>query len=151
MTREAQGRSAQVSVRFALALNRIQARIKQETEKTCSGLTPSQVAMLERLKREGSMSVTELAAAEHVSQQAITQRLALLQPTGYVEQRRHPSDARKKLVTLSSAGENALAQLSRAQKTWLAEAIAQDLDPADLEVLDRAAELMEQLASSDAQ
>lgn len=138
-----------VAARFSVALSRIQARVKHESGKTYSGLTPSQVAMLERLRESDGMSVTELAQAEHVSQQAITQRLALLRPSGYVDVHKDPADARRKNVVITDEGKRTLAQISYVERTWLASVVSKLADEEDLAVLARAAMLMENLASSD--
>lgn len=140
--------SRAVGIRLGIALARIQARIKQEGTESVIGLTPSQVAMLKRLADSDGLSVTQLAAAEHVSQQAITQRLALLKPTGYVVQEKDPADARRKLVRITDAGTAALAELADAEQTWLASAVDK-LEAKDREALARAAEIMELMAGSD--
>ena len=150
MTDREESRARDAATRLALALSRLQARVKKESEGPREGLTPSQVAMLQRLEENGGMSVTELAAAEHVSQQAVTQRLALLAPTGYTSVARDPRDARRKLVTITGEGSQALGQIASAGTSWLADAFATQLSPDDVDVLERAAALMEHLASSDA-
>lgn len=141
--------SSQVIGAFGLALGRLQARIKQEGGSPAEGLTPSQLAMLQRLRDTGGLSVTQLAAAEHVSQQAITQRLALLAPTGYVLVGRDAHDGRRKVVTITEAGEGLLDRVASAQETWLDRAVSQTLDDVDLETLAVAAHIMERLAGSD--
>lgn len=149
MSDAAEERAREVSVSFGLALSRMQARIKKESGRSYEGITPSQVAMMQRLETAGQMSVTELAAAEHVSQQAITQRLALLAPTGFVETHKDAHDARKKAVGITQRGEQALREMSEAGSGWLTREIAAHASPADLDALERATEIMERLASSD--
>ena len=148
MSTATQTESRAVAIRLGIALARIQARIKQESTASVTGLTPSQVAMLKRLADSDGLSVTELAAAEHVSQQAITQRLALLKPTGFVIQQKDPHDARRKLVKITDAGSTALTELAQAEQTWLAAAIDR-LGDDDRAALARAAEIMELMAGSD--
>ena len=148
MSTATQTESRAVAIRLGIALARIQARIKQESTASVTGLTPSQVAMLKRLADSDGLSVTELAAAEHVSQQAITQRLALLKPTGFVTQQKDPHDARRKLVKITDAGSAALTELAQAEQTWLADAIGR-LGNDDRAALARAAEIMELMAGSD--
>ncbi len=140
---------SQVAAAFGLALGRLQARIKQEGGTSAEGITPSQLAMLQRLRDAGGLSVTQLAAAEHVSQQAITQRLALLAPTGYVSVGRDARDGRRKVVTITAAGAGLLDRVASAQETWLDRAISQTASSADLETLAQVARIMEQLAGSD--
>lgn len=141
--------SSQVAGAFGLALGRLQARIKQEGGLPAEGITPSQLATLQRLRDAEGLSVTQLAAAEHVSQQAITQRLALLEPTGYVSVGRDAHDGRRKVVTITAAGKDLLDRVAAAQETWLDRAISLIVSEADLETLACAARIMEQLAGSD--
>ena len=140
----------EVAAQLNVALSRVQARIRQDGGTSGEGLTPSQVAMLERLAERGSLSVTQLAEAEHVSQQAITQRLALLRPTGFVQAEADPGDARRKLVTITEDGRRALAHVVGAEKTWLASTLAASMSAREIEILGEAAELLERLASSGA-
>ncbi len=142
-------RATEVAAEFGVALSRLQARIKQESGRQAEGFTPSQLAMLQRLSQSDGMSITQLAAAEHVSQQAITQRLALLEPTGCVEVRRDARDARRKVVVLSDEGSRVLSRVAGAQQMWLERAILAEADGDDLAALSQAAKVMERLAGSD--
>jgi DNA-binding MarR family transcriptional regulator len=105
-------------------------------------------AVLGRLDREGPQSVSELAVAERVRPQSMAQTVSDLEADGFVTRRPDPDDRRRALVELTDQGMAAL-QADRAQREgWLARAIAEELPPADLEVLENAVELLRRLAES---
>lgn len=86
---------------LAIAASRLRARMCSEADDPGHGVTVSQIAMMRRLFVCGSMTVSQLADAEHVSQQAISQRLDLLAPTGYLSLAADETDRRRKFVTLT--------------------------------------------------
>jgi DNA-binding MarR family transcriptional regulator len=105
-------------------------------------------AVLGRLDREGPQSVSELAVAERVRPQSMAQTVSDLEADGFVTRRPDPDDRRRALVELTDQGHAAL-QADRAQREgWLARAIAEELSPADLDVLENAVELLRRLAES---
>ena len=120
--------TSDVAMELAIAVSRLQARMKHEAGIVERGITASQLAMLKRLDTEGELSVSTLAAYEHVSQQAITQRLELLRSTGYVTQHADSKDRRRRLVGLTDEGHAFLAHVTASQTTWLAHAIEYALD-----------------------
>ena len=111
--------TSDVAMELAIAVSRLQARMKHEAGIAERGITASQLAMLKRLDTEGELSVSTLAAYEHVSQQAITQRLELLRSTGYVTQHADSKDRRRRLVGLTDEGHAFLAHVTASQTTWL--------------------------------
>src|ERR1700691_2346682 len=87
--------TAETAVRLAVAVKRLQARIREEGEPlqagigeepgmTSPGLSVAQVSLFSRLVPEGPVTAASLAVAEHVSQQAIAQSLAGLKAGGLV-------------------------------------------------------------------
>ena len=100
-------------------------------------------------KLEGELSVSTLAAYEHVSQQAITQRLELLRSTGYVTQHADSKDRRRRLVGLTDEGHAFLAHVTASQTTWLAHAIEYALDDGERGDLAAATTLIERIAATE--
>lgn len=140
--------SADTAMGLAIAVSRLQARMKRESGIVERGITASQLAMLKRLDTEGELSVSRLAAYEHVSQQAITQRLDLLRPTGYVAQHADPHDRRRRMVTLTDRGHELLARVAASQTTWLAHVIETELDAGERMTLSAAVDLIERISES---
>jgi DNA-binding MarR family transcriptional regulator len=105
-------------------------------------------AVLGRLDREGAQSVSDLAVAERVRPQSMAQTVSDLEADGFVTRRPDPDDRRRALVELTEEG-SATLQADRAQREgWLARAIAEELSPAEIDVLESAVELLRRLAES---
>ena len=106
----------------------------------------SQGSVLGRLDRQGTKSVSDLAAAERVRPQSMAQTVAELEADGLVSRRPDPDDRRRALVELTEQGRTTLAADRRQREGWLAEAIASDLTPDEQRTLHEAVELMRRLA-----
>ena len=128
-----------------LAVMRLARRMRSERAET--SLTLSQLAALATLERHGPMTPRELAAAERVQPPSLTRLVAHLEGAGLVTRDDHPTDGRQVLLAASAAGVALLQEDRRRRDVWLARRLA-ELDPADREVLHRAAAVLDRLASS---
>jgi DNA-binding MarR family transcriptional regulator len=106
-------------------------------------------AVLGRLDREGSQTVSELADSERVRPQSMAQTVGDLEADGLVARRPDPGDRRRALVELTVEGRTALEADRRQRDGWLAGAILHDLVPAEQAVLAEAVELLRRLAESE--
>jgi DNA-binding MarR family transcriptional regulator len=106
----------------------------------------SQGAVLGRLDREGALSIGALATAERVRPQSMTQTISDMEADGLVARRPDPSDGRRTLVELTEQGLCILEADRRQREGWLAQAIEQDLSPAEQRLLADALELIERLS-----
>jgi DNA-binding MarR family transcriptional regulator len=105
-------------------------------------------AVLGRLDRDGTSTVSELAAGEGVRPQSMAQTVAELEHAGLVVRRPDPADGRRALVELTEEGRGVLAADRRERAGWLADAIAERLTPAEQRILERAVPLLDRLADS---
>jgi DNA-binding MarR family transcriptional regulator len=106
----------------------------------------SQAAVLGRLDREGTQSIGDLAVAERVRPQSMTQTIADLEADGLIERHADPSDGRRTLVELTEQGRLTLEADRRQREGWLARAIAEDLSQAEQRVLIEALDLLRRLS-----
>jgi DNA-binding MarR family transcriptional regulator len=106
----------------------------------------SQGAVLGRLDREGTKSIGDLAVAERVRPQSMTQTIGDLEADGLIARRADPADGRRMLVELTEQGRQTLAQDRRQREGWLARAIAEDLSAQEQQVLMQALGLLRRLA-----
>lgn len=141
--------AAALAVDLAVAISKIRSRIREEAAGAAPGITMAQTAMLRRLAERGPMTASALASTEHVTQQAIAQRLALLKPAGCVRTTPDPADKRRVLVELTAEGRALLENPPGSGQGWLARAIDAVVDPAELPALAKAVELLERLAEAD--
>ena len=68
------------------------------------GFSLSQASVLGRLDREGTMSIGDLAVAERVRPQSMTQTIGDLEADGLIERSVDPGDGRRMLVDLTARG-----------------------------------------------
>ncbi len=106
----------------------------------------SQGAVLGRLDREGTRSIGDLALAERVRPQSMTQTISDLESEGLIARRADPADGRRILVELTEQGRETLAADRRQREGWLARAIAEDLSAQEQQVLSQALSLLRRLA-----
>lgn len=112
-------------------------------------LTPTQSAVLGRLKKDGASSTTVLAAAEGVRSQSMTATLNALDAAGLLERLPDPEDGRRHIITLSPAG-HARAEQDRSDRhAWLARTLDEDYTPAQLRTVNEALALLGRLAPHD--
>ena len=96
-----------------------------------AGLSLTAAATLVRLQREGPKRLTELAAAEGITQPSMTTLVARLSAQGLVRRDGDPSDGRAVVLSLTPSGADLLAQRRATRTTRLAPYLA-DLSPDDL-------------------
>jgi DNA-binding MarR family transcriptional regulator len=106
----------------------------------------SQGAVLGRLDREGTRSIGDLAVAERVRPQSMTQTVSDLEADGLIARHPDPADGRRTLVDLTEQGVQTLEQDRRQREGWLARAIAEDLSAEEQQVLTQALALLQRLA-----
>jgi DNA-binding MarR family transcriptional regulator len=106
----------------------------------------SQASVLGRLDREDTMSIGDLAVAERVRPQSMTQTIGDLETDGLIERCPDPTDGRRTLVALTERGRSTLEQDRREREGWLARAIAEDLSTREQQVLMQALPLLRRLA-----
>jgi DNA-binding MarR family transcriptional regulator len=105
----------------------------------------SQGAVLGRLDREGTKSIGDLALAERVRPQSMTQTISDLEAEGLIARRVDPDDGRRILVELTKQGRQTLAEDRRKREGWLARAISEDLSAQEQIVLTQAVGLLQRL------
>jgi DNA-binding MarR family transcriptional regulator len=130
-----------VASRMRIALGRLVRRLRAEHR-----FPLSQSSVLGRLDRDGPCSIGDLATAERVRPQSMTQTIADLESCGLIERRADPSDGRRALVELTARGRQTLTEDRRHREGWLARAIAEDLTEHEQRLLADALPLLERLA-----
>ncbi len=127
-------------LQFALARS---SRLLRET--ATGDLTPTQLAVLGVLLREGPRQLTELAAAERINPTLLSRVVGRLEDDGLVTRSAQEQDRRSYQVSITGAG-RALAEGLRHERCMaLAERLA-GLDPGHAETLFAALPALEALA-----
>jgi DNA-binding MarR family transcriptional regulator len=137
--------AAAASVELTLAMKRLRARLRSES-RTAEGWTISQLSALARIVREGPVTASALALAEHVRPQSIAEIVAALKAGGLVAATPDPTDGRKNLLRATAAGRKLVASVLESREAWLARAIDAVVDDSRRDALTDAIELLNALA-----
>jgi DNA-binding MarR family transcriptional regulator len=133
------------AARLRLAIVRTARRLRQEAAGAGgSELTPTATSALATVERHGPLTPSELAQIERVKRPTATRTLRVLTEAGLVDRAPDPDDGRSALVSVSAAGRERLRRLRGRKNAYLARRM-RDLPAADLEALERAAEILERV------
>jgi len=137
-----------LAVRLAVAIKRLRSRLREAVWGSGMELPIAQLAIIKHLRDGGPTTAAVLAAAEHVSHQAIAQNLAALKQAGLVRTASDPTDGRKILVHITAAGSRLFESAVASRDAWLAHAIEQNVPAGERAALERAIVVLERLAAS---
>ncbi len=128
--------------RLQLAVTRLARLLRQEVD---AGLTQSQISALSTIRREGPMTLGDLAEAERVAPPSITRMVDRLEADGYVQRIPDESDRRVCRVEVTQLAEKMVAEARSAKTAWLLEGMA-DLPAGRRRSLLAAVDAFEELA-----
>jgi DNA-binding MarR family transcriptional regulator len=136
-------------MRLAMAVTRLRSRIRLESGLRSTGIPISQISVLSRIIGDGPTTAAALAAAEHVTQQAIAQSLATLENRGLVTKSRDPGDGRKSLVSATEPGHALMQGIKASREAWLSRAIEAAVTPDERPALETTIDLLQRIADVD--
>ena len=141
--------TSEAAIDIANQLHRSTLRLLRllQAARSTDGLGMSKLSVLGRLYRNGTTTPTALAAYLRVQPQSLTRLLADLQRRNLIVRRPDGADRRQSLLEITDAGSKLLIEAVSDQRTELARAIAEELTPAEQELLRIAAGLMDHLAA----
>jgi DNA-binding MarR family transcriptional regulator len=144
-TRDRDQAVIEVASRLRLAIARTARRLRQQAG---TDLSAALTAALATVELRGPLTPSELAEAERVKRPTATRIVARLEEQGLVERTADPSDRRSFLVAITAEGAALLKRLRKRKNAYLARRL-RELDPADVEALERAAEVLERMLESE--
>jgi DNA-binding MarR family transcriptional regulator len=109
-------------------------------------LTPSQVAVLLRIEREGPATAARLAQAESMRPQSMSAIVAALQEQDFLESSPDPNDGRQTILSLTAACKKRIKANRASRRDWLSQLIRTKLSIAEQKQLAQAIELLQRLA-----
>jgi DNA-binding MarR family transcriptional regulator len=112
---------------------------------TGDDLTPSQTAVLTRLRKEGASSSSALASAEGVRPQSMATIVAALETRGLIRREPDRADGRRQVITLTTKGRNRAERDRRARGEWLARALQEQFSERERRVIVEALSLLQRL------
>lgn len=128
-------------------VTRLAARLRVERK---GELSLNQTAVLGRLHQFGPLTPGEVAAQLRMLPQSLTRTLAALEAAGHIARSPDPSDGRQSLLLCTQAGATALRAEMRSRARWLSRAAADVLTDSEWAQLLAVTELLDRLASHDA-
>ena len=126
-----------------IAVMRLARRLR--TERDSDAMTPSQMAVLATLLREGPMSPGDLAVAERVQPPSMTRILHTLLEQGLVDRTAHPTDRRQVLYQVTAVAEKMVRRDRARRDQWLSQRLAM-LSEEELAAVEAAIPLLNRLA-----
>ncbi|HEU0336842.1 MAG TPA: MarR family transcriptional regulator [Gaiellaceae bacterium] len=118
-------------------LLRLARELRRETDSL--GVTARQATLLWLVRNRPGLSLRELAAAEGISGPALSGHVDRLERAGLLRRVRSEDDRRRVGLELTEEGGRLLRRVRARRTTWLAERL-RELEPAELEALERALE-----------
>ena len=121
---------------------------KRRTQVTLAegDLTAPQLTVLSRLDRFGPTTTAELARREQITPQAMGSTVASLEEIGLVDRQPDASDARRSMLSLTTAGRTAISSGRSSIVDKIAAVLAESFTSGEIATLDAAAPLIQRLA-----
>jgi len=135
----------QLASRLRLAVMRLARILRQKAQ---DQITPSQLSALVSVERDGPVTLGELAALESVQPPTMTRIVVALEEQGLVLREADPADRRIARVHVTTAGRKLL-ERNRSRKTAYLASRMRGLSTEELEVLERAAGLLERMTADE--
>ncbi len=150
MTEAADKRDATGTDGLAAELRAILSKLKRRLREQADAgdLTPSQVAALLRLERDGPLTTSALARAEGVRSQSMGTTVAALQNAGLVGATPDPADGRQTILAITPACKKCMATGRAARQDWLSRVLNRELTPGEQRQLGRAIVLLRRIAEA---
>jgi len=135
----------QLASRLRLAVMRLARILRQKAQ---DQITPSQLSALVSVERDGPVTLGELAGLESVQPPTMTRIVVALEEEGLVLREADPADRRIARVHVTTAGRKLL-ERNRSRKTAYLASRMRGLSAEELEVLERAAGLLERMTADE--
>ena len=135
----------QLASRLRFAVMRLARVLRQKAQ---DQVTPSQLSALVSIEREGPVTLGELAALESVQPPTMTRIVAALEEQGLVQREADPADRRISHMRMTSQGRRLL-ERNRSRKTAYLASRMRGLSAEELDVLARAAGLLERMTEDE--
>jgi DNA-binding MarR family transcriptional regulator len=124
-------------------VGKLKRRLREQA--SAGDFTPSQLAVLQRLERDGAATVSSLARAEGMRPQSMGTVVAALESAGLLTGAPDPDDGRQTLWSLTDAFANGMRESRAARQDWLARTIEARLSGVEQTELAHAVELLQRL------
>jgi DNA-binding MarR family transcriptional regulator len=139
-------RAATLASELRILSGQLKRRLREQSN--LSDVTPSQIAVLGRLERDGPTTVTELARAEGMRPQSMGAITAALEAAGHITGTPDPADGRRTILSLTQSCRDWIAAARAAREDWLLRAIQTHLTLSEQDDLARGLDLLRRVVES---
>ena len=140
--KEATETDLETAARLRLVVARMQRLLRSQE---MGGLSLTEASCLAVIGRRGPLPLNEIGASEHLSAPSVTKTVTRMEEAGLIDRLADPTDRRVSLVTLSKEGRALFDQIRSRRNAFLLLRL-KELAPADLEAIEQALPILEQLA-----
>jgi DNA-binding MarR family transcriptional regulator len=133
------------AARLRSVIGRLSRRLRPTETAVAAGLTPTRLAVLQKVSWHGSIRLSELAAAEGINPTMLSRVTADLVEAGLLERSSDEGDRRAAWVKATAAGKRLNERIRRERTDALKLALGA-LTDADLKLIENALPALEQLA-----
>ncbi|HWD77303.1 MAG TPA: MarR family transcriptional regulator [Kribbella sp.] len=133
--------ATQAASAVRVVFGRVKRRLKELAE--TDDLTPSQASVLSPLDKDGPASASELAAAERIRPQSVAAILTALREADLIQRHPDPSDGRRQVVSLTTAGRHRLQGDRKVRQEWLAQTLQEHCTEAERQTIIKALALLD--------
>jgi DNA-binding MarR family transcriptional regulator len=133
------------AARLRIAIGRLSRLLRTTAAGSAAGLTPTRIAVLLTVVREGPIRLSALATSESLNPTMLSRVIADLVDAGLLERTNDDGDRRAAWVQATAAGEQ-LAGRMRRERTDAVNAALEQLSPADRRQVEKALPALEALA-----
>jgi DNA-binding MarR family transcriptional regulator len=127
--------------RLRLVITRLARRLRQQGR---TEISPTQLAVLATVERQGPLTLGELAVVEQVQPPTITVAVTRLEEQGLLRRRTDAADRRIVRAEVTAAGRKRLEQSRSRKNAYLARRL-RALEPAERATLEEAAAILERI------
>jgi len=145
MTTTTAATDTQLASRLRLAVMRLARVLRQKAQ---DPITPSQLSALVSVERDGPVTLGELATLESVQPPTMTRIVAAVEEQGLVQREVDSDDRRISRVHITASGRRLL-ERNRSRKTAYLASRMRGLNADELDVLARAAGLLERMTEDE--
>jgi DNA-binding MarR family transcriptional regulator len=133
--------AGELPARLRLVITRLARRLRQRGE---AHVSPTQLAVLATVERQGPLTLGELAALEQVQPPTITAAVGRLEEHDLLRRRTDTSDRRVVRVEITTAGRKLLERSRSRKNAYLARRL-RTLEPDERRTLEEAAAILERV------
>jgi len=137
-------RDIQVAAQLRTTIHRLVKLLRRETRNDAQ-LSLTERATLGLLYNEGQLAPSDIARAEKVTTQSMSQVINHLAELNYIERTPSDDDKRKVFLSLTPIGRAYVEQIRHDKQEWLAKALHEKVSPAEKELLMEALQILTKL------